>query len=297
MAGAVDLSGLKQRAQQTSAGPAPRGPSTEPGAPGGPEIIQVTEDNFEEAVINRSDEVLVVVLLWSPRSELCVELLETLSTLAAEDGGKWALAAANVDAAPGIARAFGVQAVPTVVALAAARPLSSFEGPQPADQLRVWLDKLLAATEGKLRGPSGSGQPEEVDPVLAGAREALEAGDFAAARESYQAILEADPGSAEAKGAIRQIEFLTRATAQRPDAVEVADAAPHDVEAAFAAADLQILNQDVTAAFERLTALVRRTAGDERTKVRTRLIELFELFDPADPEVVAARRNLANALY
>jgi putative thioredoxin len=31
--------------------------------------------------------------------------------------------------------------------------------------------------------------------------------------------------------------------------------------------------------------------------VRTRLIELFELFDPADPEVIAARRNLANALY
>jgi putative thioredoxin len=43
--------------------------------------------------------------------------------------------------------------------------------------------------------------------------------------------------------------------------------------------------------------LVRRTSGDERTSVRTRLIELFELFDPADPDVIAGRRNLANALY
>ena len=50
-------------------------------------------------------------------------------------------------------------------------------------------------------------------------------------------------------------------------------------------------------AFDRLVTLVRRTSGDERTSVRTRLIELFELFDPADPEVVAGRRNLANALY
>ena len=50
-------------------------------------------------------------------------------------------------------------------------------------------------------------------------------------------------------------------------------------------------------AFGRLVALVRRTAGDERTSVRTRLIELFELFDPADPDVIAGRRNLANALY
>jgi putative thioredoxin len=109
--------------------------------------------------------------------------------------------------------------------------------------------------------------------------------------------LDANPASAEAKGAIRQIEFLTRATAQRPDAVAVADAAPADIEAALAAADVQILNQDVSAAFERLTALVRSTSGDDRTRVRTRLIELFELFDPADPEVVVGRRNLANALY
>ena len=49
--------------------------------------------------------------------------------------------------------------------------------------------------------------------------------------------------------------------------------------AAFAAADVQILNQDVAAAFQRLTALVRATAGDERTRVRTRLIELFDLFE------------------
>ncbi|WP_459797754.1 tetratricopeptide repeat protein, partial [Mycobacterium riyadhense] len=150
---------------------------------------------------------------------------------------------------------------------------------------------------GKLKGPRGSEESTEVDPVVAQARRELEAGDFDAAQKSYQAVLDADPGSVEAKAAIRQIEFLTRATAQRPDAVVIADAAPDDLEAALAAADVQILNQDVTAAFERLIALVRRTSGDERTRVRTRLIELFELFDPADPEVIAGRRNLANALY
>ncbi|QLL06104.1 tetratricopeptide repeat protein [Mycobacterium vicinigordonae] len=300
LAGAVDLSGLKQRAQQSTApsgSPAGSGPSAQPGGPGGAEIIQVTEANFEDEVINRSDEVPVVVLLWSPRSELCVELLETLSALAADDNGKWALAAANVDAAPGLARVFGVQAVPTVVALAAAQPISSFQGAQPADQLRRWIDKLLEATEGKLKGPSGSGEPAPVDPTVAQARQELEAGEFEAAKISYQQVLDADPGSVEAKAAIRQIDFLTRATAQRPDAVLVADAAPDDIDAAFAAADVQLLNQDVSGAFDRLIALVRRTSGDDRTKVRTRLIDLFELFDPADPEVIAGRRNLANALY
>jgi len=298
MAGAVDLSGFKQRAQQKASTSGPTGPGAEPGGavaePGGTEI---TEANFEEEVIVRSDEVPVVVALWSPRSDACVELIDALSGLAAADNGKWSLATVNVDAAPRVARIFGVDAVPTVVALAAGQPISSFQGVQPADQLRRWLDSLLSATDGKLKGSGGSVDSAEVDPELAKAREELEAGDFAAAKQSYQAVLDANPGSVEAKGAIRQIDFLARATEQGPDAVAVADAAPGDIAAAFAAADVEILNQDVSAAFERLITLVRSTSGDERTSVRTRLIELFELFDPADPEVVAGRRKLANALY
>ncbi|OBG26990.1 tetratricopeptide repeat protein [Mycobacterium sp. 852002-51057_SCH5723018] len=293
LAGAVDLSGLKQRAQQNASSTGPAGGS----APAPPGATEVTEANFEQEVLIRSDEVPVVVLLWSPRSDACVELADTLSALAAEDNGKWSLATVNVDVAPRVAQIFGVDAVPTVVALAAGQPLSSFQGLQPPDQLRRWVDSLVSATAGKLRGPGDPGEAGEVDPELDRARRQLEAGDFAAAKQSYQAILDANPASVEAKGAIRQIDFLARATTQRPDVVAAADAAPDDIDAALAAADVQILNQDVGAAFDRLIALVRNTSGDDRTRVRTRLIELFELFDPADPEVIAGRRNLANALY
>ncbi|OBF08316.1 co-chaperone YbbN [Mycobacterium sp. ACS4054] len=296
LAGAVDLSGLKQRAQQQPPAGGTGG-AAPPAAEGGPGVSAITEANFESDVLLRSEEVPVVVLLWSPRSDACVQLLDTLSGMAAQDNGQWSLATVNVDVAPRVAQIFGVDAVPTVVALAAGQPISSFQGMQPPDQLRGWLDQILSATAGKLRGPAGSVGDEVVDPELAAAREQLEAGNFAGARDAYQAILDANPGSVEAKGAIRQIDFLMRATAHPPDAPAAADAAPGDIDAALAAADVQILNQDVSAAFERLITLVRSTSGDDRTRVRTRLIELFELFDPADPEVVAGRRNLANALY
>lgn len=290
MAGAVDLSGLKQRAQQPAAGAAD---GTSAGSPPGTEV---TEATFESDVLVRSNEVPVVVVLWTPRSDSSVQLVEDFSGLAAQDGGKWALATVNVDTTPRVAQAFGVQAVPTVVALAAGQPLASFQGSQPPDQLRKWIDSLLSATAGKLSG-GAEGEPEEVDPALASAREALENGDFATAKTAYQAILDNDPGHVEAKGAVRQIDFLTRATAHPQNAVALADAAPSDIDAAFAAADVQVLSQDVSGAFDRLTALVRATFGDDRTRVRTRLIELFDLFDPADPDVIAGRRKLANALY
>lgn len=288
----MDLSGLKQ--------PAPSGGATgDTAAP--PGAVEVTEANFENEVLVRSNQVPVVVLLWSPRSEACLQLADTLAGLAQTDNAngaaKWSLATVNVDVAPRVAQVFGVDAVPTVVALAAGQPITSFQGPQPPDQLRRWVDSLLSATAGKLSGGGEPEEPAEVDPALARARDQLDAGDFAGARASYQALLDADPNHTEAKAALRQVVFLERATGRSPDAPALADAAPDDVEAAFAAADVQILNQDVTGAFDRLIALVRRTSGDERTTVRTRLVELFELFDPADPEVVAGRRNLANALY
>jgi putative thioredoxin len=204
-----------------------------------------------------------------------VKLLDALDALAGADAGKWSLATVNVDSSPRVGAIFGVEAVPTVVALAGGQPLASFEGPQPPEQLRRWIDSLLSATAGQ-RG--GTEDQAPVDPA-------------------YQAILDADPGHAEAQGALRQIVFLQRSAAHPPTAVADADAAPDDIDAAFAAADVQVLTQDVPGAFGRLTALLKRTSGDDRTRVRTRLVELFELFDPADPDVIAGRRNLANALY
>ncbi|BBY52237.1 hypothetical protein MARA_57050 [Mycolicibacterium arabiense] len=286
LAGAIDLSALKQPPPSAAAPASGSAPAS---------AIEVTEANFEADVIAKSNQVPVVVLLWTPRSPSSVQLGDVLAALAADDGGRWWLATVNVDVVPQVAQAFGVQGVPTVVAVAAGQPLSSFQGSQPPEQLRRWVDSLLEATAGKLAG--GAGEDEVVDPEVEQARAHLDAGDFDAALAAYQAVLDAKPNHEEARGAVRQIAFLQRATTQPQDAVARAQAAPDDLDAAFAAADVEVLQQDPAAAFNRLIALVKRTAGDDRTKVRTRLVELFELFDPADPDVIAGRRNLANALY
>ncbi|KQY06482.1 thioredoxin [Mycobacterium sp. Root135] len=285
LAGAFDLSALKQPPPSRDA---PAGPP--------PDGLDITEANLETEVLARSNQIPVVVLLWTPRSDASVQLGDLLAALAKKDGGTWALATVNVDTTPRVAQVFGVQAVPTVVAVAGGQPISSFEGVQPPEQLRRWIDSLLSATAGKLEGGE-AGDAEEVDPELERARSLWDEAEFDEALAAYQAILDAKPNHAEAKDALRQIAFLKRATAQPENAVATADAGPTDVEAAFAAADVEVTQDLVVEAFERLIALVRRTAGDERTAVRTRLVELFELFPQDDPRVIAGRRNLANALY
>ncbi|RVW03794.1 tetratricopeptide repeat protein [Rhodococcus xishaensis] len=302
MSGAVDLSGLKDRVAQP---PAPTASSSaaevEPvtSSTGLAPVVDVTEATFQAEVLERSTQVLVIVDLWATWCEPCKQLSPLLEKLAHEGGGNWVLAKVDVDANPGIAQAFGVQSVPTVVALAAGQPLADFAGAQPEPQLRQWIAALQDAVKGKLAGPPSGGEPEPEpeDPRFVAAEDALEKGDYAGAEAAYNLILNSEPGNTQAQAALRQVRFLARADGLPSDAIEAADAQPDAIEAQFDAADAELYAQRPEAAFDRLVALVRRTGGDDRTRVRTRLLELFELFDPAEPVVVAARRKLASALY
>jgi putative thioredoxin len=282
MSGAVDLSSLKQPPAGASSG-------------GGSGDYAVSEADFETKVLRRSTQVPVIVALYSQRSPGSVELVQTLERLVAEGAGAWELATVEAEANMRIAQAFGVKGIPTVIAVAGGRPIADFEGAQPEPQVRQWLSAVVEAVGGQLEGGE---QPQPVeDPRFTAAEAALERGDIAGAEAAYEAIIAAEPGNEEAKSALRQLRFLSRAQALADSAIAAADGDPANVDAALDAADVELLHQQPEASFDRLIAMIKKTAGEDRTKARTRLLELFELFDPAEPFVVAARRKLAAALY
>ena len=76
-----------------------------------------------------------------------------------------------------------------------------------------------------------------------------------------------------------------------------ADAHPDDVARQCDAADVQVSEGAVEAAFDRLIDAVKRSAGDDRTVAREYLLSLFGLFAADDELVKQARRKLAAALY
>lgn len=302
MSGAVDLSVLAERADaQRRAANAPASQAPADGAPAGgaaDAVIDVTDATFQTEVIDRSARQLVVVDLWATWCGPCKQLSPLLESMAQAAGGQWVLAKVDVDANPGIAQAFGVQSVPMVVAIAAGQPVAAFNGVQPQAQIQGWLDEILAKVGGALTGaPAPEGQPEEPeeDPRMVAAEELLNSGDIDGALAAYRAVAEAEPNNLEAASVVRNLEFVNRAQGHDPGIVETA--APGDVDAQLAAADVLLLGQRPEEAFERILATVRTTTGDDRDRARTRLLELFELFDPAEPFVVSARRKLAAALY
>lgn len=312
LSGAVDLGALKARADAARQRAATPSPSAGPGAGGGsdagpsPWVLDVTEATFQ-SVVERSLDIPVVVELtasWSPEAG---QLSPVLERAARAGGGTWLLARVDLDASPRIGQVFGVQSVPTVVAIAGGQPIDAFAGPLPEAEFGQWIARLLDALRDRLPGikaaeanrtaPGTEPAAEPEDPRFTAAEEAFEQGDFAAAEAAYEAILAAEPANAEAKAALAQVRFTARAEAVPADAIAKADANPDDVDAQLAAADLELATNDVDQAFKRLVDTVRRVFGEDRDKVREHLVGMFELFPPDDDRVAKARRNLASALY
>ena len=69
------------------------------------------------------------------------------------------------------------------------------------------------------------------------------------------------------------------------------------MEKAFVAADFEIAAGAQQQAFDRLISALSLTAGEDKTRVKERLLELFALFEPSDPVVLTARQKMASALF
>ena len=170
---------------------------------------------------------------------------------------------------------------------------------------------MVSAVEGKLVGLSDAavegsddegaqGAPAQStpeDPRFEPATEALNNGDFDAAIAVYDSILAQEPANAEAKAARDNARFLARISAAMADGeadpIARADAAPGDVDLALTAADAEIAAGKVEQAFDRLLAVIMK----DKERVRTRMVELFALFDAGGPRVADARARMANALF
>lgn len=305
MSGAVDLSALKARADSANQR------DTTGASPASGErawVLDVTEHSFQTDVVERSMQVLVVVDLWASWCGPCKQLSPVLERLAASSGGAWVLAKVDVDANPQILQLFGVQSIPTVVAIAGGQPVEAFAGAQPEPQVKQWITALLDGLRDRLpgiraaeRASSGTGghvlDTEPENPRFSAAEAALEAGDYAAAEAAYQQILATEPANEQARAALAQVRFQARTQSTDPSAVAKADAAPEDVDAQIAAADVEVATEAPERAFERLVSAVRRLKGDDCDRARAHLIELFALFPPDDPRVTSARRALARALF
>ncbi len=308
--GAVDL-GARQAAakRKQQAAQSPGGESAY--------VIDVSEATFNADVVAQSQRVPVVVDLWADWSEQSKQLSPVLEKLANESAGAWILARVEADSNPQVAAqlaaALQARSLPIVVAVIGGQLVDGFAEVLSEAQLRGWIGQILgvaaqlgldvgagggAPAERQGRGPLGAEQEALDDPRFKAAQDAMDTGDLNGAANALEQILQDTPGQPVAKVWLAQVELFRRVNSYDPAKVRrAAEENPDDPDAQANAADLELADGQIDAAFDRLLGVIRRTTGAERDKARVHLLGLFEIMPPRDPKVTKARGKLSSLLF
>jgi len=301
MRGAIDLGALAQARKAQSVAT-----DAVANAPAGV-VVDVSEQDFQQKVIDVSKTVPVIVDLWAEWCGPCKQLSPLLEKLAAEYKGRFVLAKIDVDANPRLSQMFQVQSIPAVFAVIGESAGPLFQGAIPEAELRQVIEEVLRiAAEQGVNGTINTEVQEEVapvveeeqiDPRLEAAFNAIEKGDFVAANNSYKEMLNQNPADQVALAGLAQVGLLERASKLNPNDVLQKASDRKDFASQMDLADLELMKGNPGAGFAVLISAIKISSGEDRDKLRARLLELFVVVGDSDPEVIKARRDLASALF
>ena len=286
--------------------------------------IDVDMNNFMAEVVEGSSQIPVIVQFWAPWCGPCKQLGPVLEKVVAAAHGKVKMVRVNIDDNQQIAQQLRVQSVPTVYAFVDGQPVDGFSGAQPESALTQFVEKLS----------SMGGAGADIAGMLEAANTAVETQDFAGAMQIYQQVMEADPESADAlaglvrcltgmqdhqaareiidqlndefrekpsmQAAIAALELTERAAESAGD-LDLAQAAvaanPEDLQARQDLAMALLATGDNAGAMAQLLESIRidRSWNDEAARLQ--LLEFFKTLGAANPDVMAARRQLSTLLF
>lgn len=288
--GMIDLASLRK--DSGSGGPS--------GTPGRYEV-SVTEQDLQD-VIAQSSQVATLLVVTSSRVPDGAAFLDELRRAVDAQSGLLRLATVDADTQARVAQALQVRSIPTVLLLVRGQVQPLFEGVIPSSELDPLVAQVvqLAQQQGMTGLAESTEQPEaeELSPLEQEAFDAIEAGDLDRAEQAYSSILADSPGDAAASAGVATVHLMQRTGDADLNAARAAAADdPADLDAQLLVADLDVLGGHVDDAFARLLTAMRGSDTETRDRVRTRLLELFDVVGHDDPRVAPARRKMANLLF
>jgi putative thioredoxin len=283
-----------------------------------PAVVDVGDADFAGEVIERSSRQPVIVDFWAPWCGPCRQLGPALERVVHAQGGAVRLAKVNVDESPQVARRFGVQSIPLVIAFKNGAPVAEFVGAQPESVLRRFVagllpseaDKLVAeavelhagghanAAEERLRGALAQ-DPRHPEALLALARVLGEGGKAAEALALLERI-SAAPAPVEQAAEKLAAELRTAKDAPTADLAALrarAAAAPDDLAAQLELGRALAAAGRYEEALPVLLSIVERDKSFADEAARKAMVDVFGVLGSDHPLVPEYRRKLSSVLF
>ena len=208
-------------------------------------VLEATDANFTDVVIQRSHQMPVIVDFWAAWCEPCHILSPTLEKIANEYAGRVQLVKVNIDQNPMVTQQYGIQSIPAVKAFEGGGVTSEFAGVQPEEHVRAFFDILV---------------PSQADHAMTAAQRFRALGDDAAAREQLELVIAGDPNQLDAALELADILSASGDAADTARARELAAPYEHDPRARRALGRIGLAE---LAAGKDRAALEARVAADE----------------------------------
>jgi putative thioredoxin len=245
-------------------------------------VIDVTEQTFEQEVIERSKAVPVVVDFWAEWCAPCRQLGPVLEKGASAREGQVVLAKLDTDANPRISAAFSIQGIPAVKAFKDGRVVAEFVGAQPPARVEAFYDSLV---------------PSEADGLV-------DSGD----EDSLRRAIQLEPARSDARLALAR---MLRERGEDDEALEILNSTAGDFAAEGLAARIRLEKAgepELTEAFAALDRGDRQAALDAllaafpsadgvSDDLRRVVVGILDELGVEDPLAREYRRKLAAALY
>jgi putative thioredoxin len=240
--------------------------------------IDVTDDIFETAVLDRSSDVTVVIDLWADWCGPCKTLGPILEKVVGEAPGV-ELVKIDVDSNPRSAATFQVRSIPAVYAIKDRKVVDSFVGALPEPAVREWVARL-------------NPPPTEVEQLIS-------AGDEASLRKA----LGLEPANEAAVLALASYLVANRdgpaSEAAREEALSLLARIPESAETRHLAAQARLGGDSPEAGGDdieaKLDSLLERVREDDGA--RQEFVDLLEVLGPDDPRTPAYRKALTARLF
>ena len=284
-------------------------------------IIDITQDQFIEVVIEKSKSVPVLVDFWAPWCGPCKQLTPILEKLVNKKNGKVILAKINVDENQGIAGQLNIQSIPTVYGFVDGKPIDAFQGAQPESKIEAMINKLIDATPGN-----------EIPKILEEAEFLFKDQKFEEAQKTYETLIGLDPGNPKVIGGLlrclvqlkkyddarEMIESLDDDTLKNEEILKInkllanlKEDSGHDMEELklfvknnpnnkekrFELAEKFLSSNESEHGFNELLIIFEQDPKWNEEAAKKKLLEYFDLLGFNDPNVLEARKKLSSLMF